>query len=309
MNIVFAILFSLLPVIILLVLIYNLEEVKKQPLWLLLVLFIGGILSWVLVRYVANLLGSEIYKSQTEVSVFLGNIGFFLVSFSIIAAIEELSKFIIMNIFCIKNKNFTNPYDGIMYATCISLGFAFVENIMYIMNYGMSVALSRALFSIPAHACFGIIMGYYLGLAQMCKKKDMTNDVLKLSYLGVFIPFIIHGLYDYLLNFTGKYIYIIFIIYVLLLYSLSIYLMIRLSKVDMKKINRKIINSNQKRVYNPDKKVFKNIYYDIDNQVNSKQKVASNENLQASNWVQAADSKVVFEDTSIEMKMFKNDDE
>lgn len=309
MEIVFAFLFSLLPVIVLLVLIYNLEEVKKQPMWLLLVLFLGGILSWVLVRYVADLLGSDIYRSQTEVSIFLGNIGFFLVSFSIIAAIEELSKFVIMYIFCIKNKHFTNPYDGIMYATCISLGFAFAENIMYILNYGMSVALSRALFSIPAHACFGIIMGYYLGLAQMCKKKNMKNDVLKLSYLGVFIPFIIHGLYDYLLNFQGKYIYVIFIVYVLLLYVISIYLMIRLSKVDMKKINRNKLNNNQKRVYNPDQKVFKNIYYDIDNQLNNNQVVLEKENKKESNWVQAADSKVIFEDTSIEMKMFKNDDE
>ena len=174
MNILLAVVFSILPVIIILSLIYSVEEVKKQPFWMIAVLFIGGILSWVLVRYISNLLGADIYQSQVEVYSYVGDLGFFLVSFGIIAVIEEISKFIIIIICSIKNKKFTNPYDGIMYASCISLGFAFVENIMYIMNYGMSVAISRAIFSIPVHAAFGIIMGYYFGLGKMCKK-DMIN--------------------------------------------------------------------------------------------------------------------------------------
>ena len=63
-----AILFSIIPVVILLGIMYNLGEVKKQPLWVLLVLFIGGCLSWVLVRYISTLLGNDIYKSQLEIS-------------------------------------------------------------------------------------------------------------------------------------------------------------------------------------------------------------------------------------------------
>ena len=79
MNILLAIVFSILPVIIILSLIYNVEEVKKQPFWMIAVLFIGGILSWVLVRYISNLLGSDIYKSQVEVYSYVGDLGFFLV--------------------------------------------------------------------------------------------------------------------------------------------------------------------------------------------------------------------------------------
>ncbi len=95
MNILLSVILSALPIIAILTLMYNNGKVKKQPILLLAGLFIGGIVSWVLVRYVSNLFNTDIYKSQTEVSVLLGNIGFFLVSFGIIAVIEETSKFIL----------------------------------------------------------------------------------------------------------------------------------------------------------------------------------------------------------------------
>ena len=155
MNIFIGVIASIIPVMLILWVIYNMGEVKKQPLWILGLLFLGGIISWVIVRYVSKILGNDIYMSQLEVNENLGDKGFFIVSFGIIAVIEELSKYIVISIMCFKNKYFKNPYDAIMYAVCISLGFAFVENIMYINNFGISVAISRAIFSIPAHALSG----------------------------------------------------------------------------------------------------------------------------------------------------------
>ena len=300
MNILLAIVFSILPVIIILSLIYNVEEVKKQPFWMIAILFIGGILSWVLVRYISNLLGNDIYKSQVEVYSYVGDLGFFLVSFGIIAVIEEICKFLIISICSIRNKNFTNPYDGIMYATCISLGFAFVENIMYIMNYGMSVAISRAIFSIPVHASFGIMMGYYFGLGKMCEK-DMVNDKLKMYYLSFFIPFLFHGLYDYLCNIKIPYINIILIIYVLLMYGFSIYLLVKLYKVDMKKIRR---TKEQVLVYHPPKNNYKNMYYE---NTMPKQDIRNN-NMKESNWKHSENNETVYEDNVVTMDMFKKND-
>lgn len=306
MNILIAIVVSIIPVLVILKLIYEMGEVKKQPWWILLILFGCGILSWILVKIVSNLLGNDIYKSQMEVATLIGDSGFFLVSFGIIAIIEELSKFIIVNIMCFKNKYFKNPYDAIMYATCISLGFAFIENIMYVMNYGISVALSRALFSIPSHACFGIVMGYYLGLSRVCRDNKINNDSLVMKYCAFFIPFLFHGFFDFLLNFDDEIIHIVFIIYVFLMYVFAIYLIFKLYKLDSKGIK------NRKKdipVLTVQPKNHKNIYYDTlykTDSVNDELQNSNNESIQT-NWKHAESSNVVYDNDKIEMKMFRND--
>ena len=68
MNILISVLASIIPVLIILAVIYNMSELKKQPLWLLAILFLGGILSWVMVRYISRFLGNDIYKSQIEIN-------------------------------------------------------------------------------------------------------------------------------------------------------------------------------------------------------------------------------------------------
>ena len=311
-----AILFSIIPVLILLAVMYNMGEVKKQPLWVLLILFIGGCLSWVLVRYVSRLLGNDIYKSQMEISTKLGNKGFFLVSFGIIAIIEELCKYVIILIMCFKNKYFKNPFDAVMYAACISLGFAFIENIMYINNYGMSVAISRAIFSIPAHACFGIMMGYFLGLSKLCKDNDLKNDFVITGYSAFFIPFLFHGLYDFLLNFQNQIIYIIFIVYVLIMYTYSIFLLVKLSKFDINKLKSKRLKK-ETPVFQVQQQAHKNIYYNniysSDNKenedINNKDEkvLFDDENKVKSDWKNAESNKPIYEEDKVEMDMFRND--
>lgn len=311
-----AILFSIIPVLILFAVMYNMGEVKKQPLWVLLILFIGGCLSWVLVRYVSRLLGNDIYKSQMEISTKIGNKGFFLVSFGIIAIIEELCKYVITLIMCFKNKYFKNPFDAVMYAACISLGFAFIENIIYINNYGMSVALSRAIFSIPVHACFGIMMGYFLGLSKLCKDNDLKNDFVITGYSAFFIPFLFHGLYDFLLNFQNQIIYIIFIVYVLIMYTYSIILLVKLSKFDINKLKSKRLKK-ETPVFQVQPQAHKNIYYNniysSDNKenedINNKDEkvLFDDENKVKSDWKNAESNKPIYEKDKVEMDMFRND--
>lgn len=307
MSLLIAIFASLIPVLIILAVIYNMGEVKKQPLWILALLFVGGILSWVIVRYISKYLGNDIYKSQIEVSENLGNKGFFLVSFGIIAVIEEISKYIVITIMCFKNKYFKNPYDAIMYAVCISLGFAFIENIMYISNFGIGVAISRAIFSIPAHASFGIIMGYYLGMSKLCKDNKNDSYSALTRYSAFFIPFIFHGFYDYLLNFNTESIYIIFLVYVIIMYAFVIFLLFRLNKVDDKWLRHQKKESIP--VYEVRKPIHKNIYYDV---INNNDDVPENSNTTnstsvESNWKTAEDSKAVYEHDKVEMNMFRDD--
>lgn len=312
MNILISVLASIIPVLIILAVIYNSGDVKKQPLWLLTILFIGGILSWVMVRYISKFLGNDIYKSQIEINEALGNKGFFLVSFGIIAIIEEISKYIVITIMCFKNKFFKNPYDAIMYAVCISLGFAFVENIMYINNFGMGVAISRAIFSIPAHASFGIIMGYYLGVSKLCCDKGESNASALTRYSAFFIPLIFHGFYDYLLNFNTESIYIIFLIYVIIMYAFVIFLLFRLNKIDDKWLRHQKKESIP--VYEVKKQKHKNMYYDVlyndDNKTNGSEINSNNSNQNIkTNWRQAESNDIVYEHDKVEMNMFRDDQE
>ena len=96
-----------------------------------------------------------------------------------------------------KNRYFDEKMDGIVYAVCVSLGFAALENIMYLFSNAesyLSVGIARAIFAVPGHFCFGILMGYYYSFAKFYPKAPEKNKVLILV-----APIIVHGLYDSIL--------------------------------------------------------------------------------------------------------------
>jgi RsiW-degrading membrane proteinase PrsW (M82 family) len=115
-------------------------------------------------------------------------------AFIVAALTEEGMKFIAFYFLFWKNKNFNERFDGIVYAVYIALGFAGIENLLYVFTGGYSVGLIRALTAVPAHALFGIMMGYYFGLAKFKPNRDRFYLVL-----AFFFPFIFHGIYDFLL--------------------------------------------------------------------------------------------------------------
>src|SRR5690606_27848655 len=78
---------------------------------------------------------------------------------------EEFFKWFILFIAIYKHADFDEPYDGIVYGTSISLGFATVENILFLTANGIEFAIGRALLPVSSHAIFGVLMGYYLGKA------------------------------------------------------------------------------------------------------------------------------------------------
>lgn len=110
---------------------------------------------------------------------------------------EEIAKFIMLWLLLRKNPYFDEKMDGIVYAVCVSLGFAALENIMYLYTNAdsyLSVGIARAIFSVPGHFCFGILMGYYYSLAKFYPKTPKKNKVFILA-----APIIVHGLYDSIL--------------------------------------------------------------------------------------------------------------
>ncbi|ASK63324.1 PrsW family intramembrane metalloprotease [Virgibacillus phasianinus] len=123
----------------------------------------------------------------------IGN-GDFVQSFLIIGFMEEFFKWFIFIYTIYHHTEFDAHYDGIVYAVAISLGFATVENSLYLLSNGIEYAFSRALFPVSSHALFGVIMGFYLGKAKMEQHQKKMNLTFALT-----IPFLLHGVYNYIL--------------------------------------------------------------------------------------------------------------
>ena len=117
-----------------------------------------------------------------------------------VALVEEFSKWLVLMLFVWKNKNFDYRYDGVVYAVSASLGFAALENILYVISYGTGVSIGRAIFAIPGHATFGVFMGYWLSRAKTFWLDGKTIRMRICKLFSLAIPMLIHGAYDFLLS-------------------------------------------------------------------------------------------------------------
>ena len=112
-------------------------------------------------------------------------------AFVFIALVEEGCKFAATYFFAYKNPEFDEPFDGITYAVMVSMGFATVENIIYVFQHGLGVGFLRMFTAIPAHAFFGIIQGYFMGMAKF------RHSGSWLLWVGLLLATLLHGAYDF----------------------------------------------------------------------------------------------------------------
>ena len=184
---------SVLPAALLIIFIYRQDKYQKEPFKSLFKAFFGGMLSVVFtiitVRIIDYTIGLIPYLNQTV----------FYDSFITAGIPEELCKFLVFMIFIWNDKNFDEYFDGIVYASFVSLGFATVENIMYVMPGGIGTGIVRALISVPAHFLFGVILGYFLSLAKFNSDKKGRYIII-----GLLIAMAAHGLFDWLLMFSDR---------------------------------------------------------------------------------------------------------
>lgn len=108
--------------------------------------------------------------------------------------LEEFFKWSILFFFAYRHAEFDEPFDGIVYGTSVSLGFATAENILYLFSNGLDYALNRALLPVSSHALFGVMMGYYISKAKF-------TQGAKWGWLlfSILIPALLHGIYNYIL--------------------------------------------------------------------------------------------------------------
>ena len=193
MGTIIILLTALLPIAILVYYIYHKDKKSPEPTGQLVKAFFYGILSVPLSFCMSIPLGL-IGVYPAEATSILGSVS---TAFFGAAIPEEIAKFLMLWLLLRKNPYFDEKMDGIVYAVCVSLGFAALENIMYLYtnaeNY-LSVGIARAIFAVPGHFCFGILMGYYYSLAKFYPKTPKKNKVLILI-----APILVHGLYDSIL--------------------------------------------------------------------------------------------------------------
>lgn len=172
--------------------VYWRDKYDKEPLNLLVRSFFGGIAS-VVPAFIASVLLSNIILPPGDSSTY-AIFDHILNAFICVALAEELSKYLFVRYLAYTDSHFSEPLDGIVYSVMISMGFAMVENLFYVLRVNeiaYSVALQRLYTAIPAHAVFGVIMGYYAGLSKF--KKHHTP----LLTTGVVLAILSHGFYDF----------------------------------------------------------------------------------------------------------------
>lgn len=181
-------LLAVAPVFIVIIYIYYKDKYEKEPKRFLLSNFLlGAIVSIIVTTIIYYIIGTVTEFNRG--SVFQQ----FIYAFFVVGLSEEFSKYIIVRYFAQPSKQFDEPFDGIIYAVMVSMGFAATENIFYVLESGYQTALLRAFTAVPAHATFGILMGYFMGKAKFSKNKALLN------LTGLLLASGFHGAYDFFL--------------------------------------------------------------------------------------------------------------
>ena len=180
---------AIAPGIAICLFIYFKDKYNREPLGLLILSFFMGVLSIIpavifqiaLTKPVERIMGEGIFY----IAVF---------SYLIVALSEEYSKFLAVRFVPYRRKAFDDPFDGILYAVMVSMGFATLENIGYVFQHGFGTGILRMFLSVPAHATFGVLMGYHIGLAKFDPVNRKRHMILAICW-----PVLFHGTFDFFL--------------------------------------------------------------------------------------------------------------
>ena len=198
-------LIALLPAVVLAVYIYRKDGIEHEPVELLLRLAGYGALSCIPAALAETAISGVISILGIPTASYLGA---FLESFVVAALCEELCKFYFLNRRTWTHPAFDYQFDGIVYAVTVSLGFAALENVQYVLQYGFSTGVFRAVTSVPGHAIFGVFMGYYYGYAKLAYYEGNRAREQQYKRLAVIVPLLLHGTYDFFamtMQFDGRF--------------------------------------------------------------------------------------------------------
>lgn len=199
---------AVLPPMALMLYIYRKDKVEREPPRLLAKLLLGGVLAVIpamLLEWVgipaAGMLLREGTPAYAAVCCFL-----------VVGAAEEGCKYFFLRRFSWNDPAFNYRFDAMVYAVFVSMGFALVENLLYVFTSGtLATALLRAVTAIPGHAAFAVFMGYCYGTERLYDRAALRcTDPKQAAYCrtlcrrfgrrALWLPVLIHGAYDFLLE-------------------------------------------------------------------------------------------------------------
>ncbi|MBT8253774.1 MAG: PrsW family intramembrane metalloprotease [Flavobacteriaceae bacterium] len=188
MQLLILIILALSPGVMIMIYMYLQDKHEPEPMSQLLRAFGLGVLSMLLASGVTYLIYKNLHLEKGSMADMA------VKAFLVVALVEEGSKFLFIRGFLYPNKNFNEPFDGIIYSLMVGMGFAMTENIIYVINGDGGTAILRMFTAVPAHAVFAIIMGFYLGEAQLEEKPSTLY-----ASIGLIAATLMHGIYDYFL--------------------------------------------------------------------------------------------------------------
>ena len=210
---IYLLILALIPVVCFIGWIYYKDKYEREPPIKLVEYFILGILVSILAIFI------ELYLSK--LNNFNGILSNIYTAFFVAALTEEGLKSIILIPMLLREKNFNEKLDGIIYSIFLSLGFATIENIIYLMRERIdllfSLSITRGLISIPSHIMFAITMGYYIS-----KYKFDKYNKKKYLYFAVIIPILLHGVFDFILMIGYRWAIIVFVVYLIFLWKINL---------------------------------------------------------------------------------------
>ena len=169
------------PPLIFLVFIMYMDRSEPEPLGLIIKVMALGALSAVPAAFLEWALGLMPVITHS---------GALVESFIRIAPVEEACKLAVVLLFIWNHPAFNEENDGIVYMSASAIGFAVLENILYVLHLGFNIAIMRAVTAIPLHTFTGVIMGYSVGLAKFSNRPKLN------VFKGFLLAYLFHGLYD-----------------------------------------------------------------------------------------------------------------
>lgn len=226
LNEILLVIAALFPAVALCIYVFKKDRAEKEPFGLLLLLLVlgaaicypAGELEGVLLSGIREFfISSKMARVQDGALYLTSDFTYILYNvaenFLGIALVEEGLKFLVLYLVTRNNKNFNSLFDGIIYSVFVSLGFAALENVLYVTKYGWMNAVVRAILSVPGHMFFAVLMGYYYTMWNLCKKANAFELDLKSKgliernapeftfknnlKLCLIMPVLAHGLYDF----------------------------------------------------------------------------------------------------------------
>ena len=219
---------AVIPAVVLIIYVYRMDRLEKEPWSMIWRLALLGAISTALAQLTENA-GIAILPHLARA----GSKAYYaILCFVIVAVSEEGFKYLILKLRTWRAPSFNCRFDGIVYACAVSLGFSLWEHIMYVTAYGMSTAIVRAITAIPGHACFGVFMGAFYGVAKQYETYGAYTESGLFRLLAVIVPVLLHGTYDYLAMRNDQGLLLVFIAFIAAMFFVAYKTVKKLSRTD-----------------------------------------------------------------------------